>query len=261
MATRLIIFLGVSSASVAFCQDYTTPDANGNSVLRKFEKSVQPRPGNPAESSPPPAPRNREVHDDLGDRLANELVNTAMDVVADLGEFTMQRVSPEADAALRRNDGDILIPFVRYDFAYQDVSANIFANSHRLEAGYGPFALLLEDYTFHEQLPADTLTISRQLLLYRMSANRMIEVDFGLGQSIISDAQHTTLNSISLPVRLLVSENVALELRPTWSETMDDYEIALHWGRQFGSVTIGYRTLISPGETLGGPFAGFAVYY
>jgi hypothetical protein len=262
-AARLISLLLLGGTSAAHCQESAPPDGN-SSVLRKFEKSVQPHPYKPVQPAPVPAPAPYRTHnrnESLGNTLANELINTGMDVVAELGKITMQRLSPDTDATLRRNDGDLLIPFVRYDFAHQIISGNIFANNHRLEAGYGPFAVLYEDYIFHEQAPGNTLTINRQMLVYRMSANKTIEVDFGLGQTILYGSQRTPLDTVTIPVRIIVSEGVALELRPTWANTMDDYELALHWKYQFGSLKIGYRSLISSGEALNGPFAGFSLYY
>ncbi len=89
-----------------------------------------------------------------------------------------------------------------------------------------------------------------------MSLSRTAEVDFGLGRSIVYGTQRTELNAISLPVRLVVSENVALELHPIWADTMDDYEIALNWGRQYRSLKIGYRSLVAADASLSGPFAG-----
>ncbi len=262
-AIRLLIVLLVSNATSAYCQESTSPDANSDSVLGKFERGVQPAPSKPAEPAPErhPSPNHNHESDDFAGGFADELAQIAMDVIAESGRLTMQRLDSSTDIALRRNDGDIMIPFVRYDFAHQNVSGSIFANTHRLELGYGPFALFLEDSVFHERAPSNTLTITRQLFLYRMSLSRTAEVDFGLGRSIVYGTQRTELNSVSLPVKLVVSENVALELRPTWADTMDDYEIALNWGRPYGSLKVGYRSLVAAGTSLNGPFAGFSLYY
>lgn len=259
-----LVFLFLSGSSLdAFCQSSNPPD--DNSMLQKFEKSVQPPADKPANPQPAPAPdHDKNNHkDDLGDELAQDMMDVVVDVVAELGRATTQRLSPKTDISLRRDDGDILIPFVRYDFAYQNISSNIDAHINRLEAGYGSVGLMLENYVLRERIPSNTLTINRQMLLYRMSMNRSVEVDFGLGQSVISGLQRTTLNSLSLPVKVILgeNENIALELRPTWANTMDDYEIALLWVKSFGSLKIGYRSLNSSGATLNGPYAGFAFHY
>lgn len=261
---RLSFLLALGAASSAFCQVSAPSDTSDNSVLRKFEKSAQPSPEKPAAPYQAQEANRRysnDKQDSHGNAFGNEMFNLVMDVMAESGKITLSRLSSDTDLAQQRVVGDILIPFVRYDFAYQNISSNIIANSHRVEAGYGPFALSLEDYAFHEQAPDNTLTIKQQLLLYRMSVNRIFEVDFGLGQTIVSGAKRTTLDTFSIPLRLAFSENIALEFRPTWANTIDDYEIALHWGRQYGSVKIGYRTLISTGDALSGPFAGFSLCY
>lgn len=257
--TTLVLFLTCSSAPDAFCQNQ--PD----SKLGKFEKSVQPPPGKPADPAPPPEHhRDKDNHhdnDDSDGELGEQIIIISVGIVAGLGIMTMERLSPDSEAHTRRDKGDILIPFVRYDFAYQNISSTINANIERLEAGYGPFALFFENYAFQERAPSNTLTIEQQMFLYRMSMSKTAEVDFGIGKSVISGAQRTTLNSISLPVKIALNENVALEFRPTWADTVNDYELALLWGKPFWSVKAGYRTLNSPGVSLHGPFAGFALYY
>ena len=250
------------------------PDSQGadTSVLHKFEKSIQPAAEGRGQNNPQPEPpRERKRHDEgigseLGEDIAEELVDVAMSILAAGGRSSLRRLDPgiapdpDAEAPLLRNDGEPLIPFVRYDFGYQRVSANITGRIHRLEGGYGPVALFLEDYTLDESSPAATLNIQRQMILYRMSGNRA-EIDIGLGQTVISGVQRTEIGAVSLRGRFMLSEAVSIDILPTWGSGLDDYELALHWGRQFGSLKIGYRRLHSPSTSLGGPFAGFALYF
>ncbi len=189
------------------------------------------------------------------------LADLMVEIIGDVSSATLQRLNASADPAIRRNEGDTLLPFVRYDFFRQSVATNVSANDQRLEAGYGPVAFLLEHYMFREQIPNATLTIERQMFLYRASFDRTVEVDFGVGQTNIYGLQRTTLSSVSIPIRIAFNDNVTLEFRPTKADTMDDYEAALHFGGQYGSFKVGYRTLVGSGASLSGPFAGFAAYY
>lgn len=270
----LFIFFAFGSAPDAFCQ--VPPD----SMLGKFEKSVQPPPDKPAK--PQPAPEhsrdknnnNGDNHSFLGDLVSdmvsdmlkpgpNQQTDSDTVSVAPGEDSTMKRLDPRTDISLRRDDGDILIPFVRYDFAYQNITSTINASSNRLEAGYGSYGLLLEHYVFQESNPSASLTIDRQIFLFRLSADRTTELDLGLGESVVIGAQNTSLSTVSLPVKLVLgeNENMVLELRPTWADRMDDYEAAMLIGERFWSMKIGYRTLNSPSVSLHGPFAGFSLYY
>ena len=242
-----------------------SPQGADTSVLHRFEKSIQSATESNKQSDPLPESYYRTKHDDgigheLGDALVEELVNVAMTILAEGGKSTLQRLDPATEGRLYRNEGDPSIPFVRYDFAYQQVSANIDARSSRLEGGYGPVALFLEDYSFNETLPASTLDIQRQMLLYRMSGQQA-EFDIGLGQSVITGAGRTVVGAVSLRCRFTLGENVSMEILPVWGGGMSDYELALYWGRQYGSLKIGYRSLSSPDVSLNGPFAGFALYF
>ncbi len=274
---RVVLLAGVMGVAVdvdAAQEDGSSTnhgDSQGadTSVLRKFEKSIPPAPEGHRQNNPQPEPPRERKHDEdigseLGEAIVEGMVNVTMSILAAGGRSSLRRLDPGTDpdteAPLLRNDGEPLIPFVRYDFGYQRVSANIAGHIHRLEGGYGPVALFLEDYTLNESAPAASLNIQRQMILYRMSGSRA-EFDIGLGQSVISGAHRTEMGAVSLRGRFMLSETVSMDILPTWGGGMDDYELALHWGRQFGSLKIGYRRLHTPSTSLGGPFAGFALYF
>jgi hypothetical protein len=258
-AINLLIVAILGSANFAYSQENSTSNSNDDSKLRKFERSIQPSQQSTVATVPVSTRYDyrNHFHSEPGISLSDEFMNW----IGELGQLTWQRPNLADDSESKRNEGDILIPFIRYDFAYQKIASNIHANSHRLEAGYGPFAVFLEEYILNETAPDNTLKVSRQLLLYRMSPDPMFEVDFGIGQSIVSGVQRTTLDTISLPIKVVFSENVALAFRPAWAGVMSDYEIALHIGQQYGSINVGYRTLNAPDSRLSGPFAGLSIYY
>jgi hypothetical protein len=262
----------VIAAGAAAAQENNSSQASSGSestgVLHGFEESVQ----SASEKSSQNQSRTKsyqkgqahgaggELAEGIAEGFAEGLVNVAMYVLSEGGASSMERIDPGADASLRRNEGDPLIPFVRYDFGYQRVSANITARINRFEGGYGPVALFLEDYTLSERLPASTLKIKRHMFLYRMSMNR-VEIDIGLGKSVIAGMRRTVIDAVPLRVRAMLTENVSVDLMFVGGDGMDDSEVALHWGRQFGSFKVGHRTLHSDGASLSGPFAGMAFYF
>lgn len=258
------VALWLGGAPGAFGQD------DANSPLRKFEKAAQP-PAQPSQPgrNPAPAPadgehdREHEEHqgNDLGGEIASSLLDSVVNVAVDLGAITLKRLDSGADDSVRRDNGDVLLPFLRYDFSRQYVSGAIFALDNRVEVGYGPLGAMFEKYAFFDQSANASLTFYRQMLLYRASTSRTFELDLGAGQTVMYGTLRAPLGSFSAPVKLRVAEAVTIEFIPTWSGVINDYETALHWGGQFASLKVGYRYLSSPGANLKGPFAGLALYF
>lgn len=258
----LAAVLGMT-AGIAAAQD-STSQSTDTSELHRFEKSIQPPEYNKPTQPHTEYEHHREHGDgsgsDLVDDLGQGLVDLAMNMLEAGGVSSLQRLEPGADPSQHRNDGDLLIPFVRYDFAYQRVSSDITAHFNRFEGGYGPVALFLEDYAFSEQSPPSSLTVKRQMFLYRMSGSKA-EMDIGLGQTVILGTQRTVINALSVRGRIMFDENISIDIFPIWGDGMADYELALHYGRKYGSLMIGYRSLNSYSTSLEGPFAGFALYF
>ncbi len=283
LSGQLIAILMLAASASAYCQQAP----NDNSPLRRFERGVQTptsQPPSQTASQPaqtsyqsysppydpfaPPGSSNyyqnqgdgRPLGDDLVGELMGDMVGAVVGIAGHMGALTLQRLGSGADPDTRREEGDILVPFVRYDFFRQRAIAGIYATDHRLEVGYGPVALLVEKYTFYQQ-PNDTLTINRKLFLYRMSPTRDAEIDLGFGETVVSGLQNTSLGTFSLPITVMLGNNVSLEFRPTWASNLDDYEGAVHVGGRYGSFKLGYRYLSTVGAVLNGPFAGFSLYY
>ncbi len=269
---------------------YCQPGAD-DSPLRKFEKGAQP-PSNSqsgAQPAPQPAPQssgqqggsgasNKDDENWLGELLdvlfspsggssdgaqngsggGNVQMHTFLDIPT---ERTMDRLDPRADITLRRDDGDVLIPYARYDFGYQEVSSSISGYDNRLEFGFGAASMQVEDYRLYDRKYGAALTIDRYLLQYRVSVNRRSELDFGVGQTELLGASYTALGTVSMAARVILADNLMLELRPTWARTVQDYDAAVALTLPYWSLKAGYRTMTSPGGTLQGPYVGFALHY
>ncbi len=175
--------------------------------------------------------------------------------------LTMARLDPRTDISVRRDDGDILIPYARYDFGYQTLSAGIYGYDNRLEAGFGAFGVQFEDYRLYDRNFGIGLTLDRYLLQYRISVNRRSEFDFGIGQTDLMGATLTQLRTVSVTGRIMLVDNLMLEVRPAWARTVQDYDGALVLTLPYWSLKAGYRSMTSPGGTLQGPYIGFALHY
>jgi hypothetical protein len=278
---RLAWALALALASTVACAQAGGPPNTDESPLRKFEKGAQTQSGSQPAASQPPGQTagsggSNDQHDDwLGDFLdflfspsgGSSGSNASGDDAPAPGflavptDLTMARLNPRTDITLRRDDGDILIPYARYDFGYQQLSAGIRGYDNRFEAGFGVFSFLFEDYRLYDQNYGAALTLERYLMQYRVSVNRRSELDFGVGQTDLMGAGYTSLDTLSVAGRFMLLDNVLLEVRPVWARTVHDYDAALMLTQPYWSLKAGYRTMTSPGGTLQGPYLGFALHY
>ncbi len=283
VAIGLMVFaLGAASA---FGQD------DPNDPLRKFEKGVKNAQSQQPAPAPAPAPSSNNNsnssnnnsnssnnngnnssyssgysdsssgNNDLAVELTQDFVNFSIQLIAEAGSLTLQRLFTTADPAIRRDPGDILIPFVRYDLSYQSVTSGIYAISNRLEVGFGPLGLLYEDYVFHNRATGSQLMIEKELFLWRMSSSRDFELDLGFGQSALMGLDRIPMGSFALPIKYKPTDSITLEFIPTWSGLMTDYDGAVHWSNPSWSLKAGYRYLTTTGANLKGPYVGLALYF
>jgi len=160
-----------------------------------------------------------------------------------------------------RNMGSALLPFVRFDGTYQRVSSDVKALDYRMELGYGPAAIHFDQTRFKESNPDDTLKLTQGYALYRMSFGTMVEFDIGLGGASLSGTDTHRNFSWTLPLRVQPMENVGIEFRPAWVDSVSDYDLAVLLHYHYTSLKVGYRWLVSGAETLSGPYAGLSVHY
>lgn len=153
-----------------------------------------------------------------------------------------------------RQIGDPLIPFIRLDLGYRDVESDVEACEWLIQLGYGPFGFQFLQTYFWEDDPEDTLKINQIHGLGRLSISEYIELDLGLGASIMAD--HIGL-SVTSPLLIYPWEMVGFEFRPVWSsinETpLNDYDLSLALRWYSISLLTGYRWTMSPHDSLNGP--------
>ncbi len=184
------------------------------------------------------------------------------------GEASWARVSDDADRLAdfdldARELGDPLLPFVRLDFAYQDVESDIEALDYRAQVGYGPFAFELNQTRYEEKNPSSRLDFYRLWGLYRLSYSERIEVDLGVGGVILDGNDRNSGFSMTTPVLVQACDWLLIEFRPIWStihgSDIDEYEagVLLNW--ESLAVKAGYRWTHSPNMSLDGPFIGLSI--
>jgi len=160
-----------------------------------------------------------------------------------------------------RKLGDVLLPFTRLDFAYQDIGHGVEAYDYRAEWGYGPAAIQFNQTRYSEGSPRDNLDLTRIYGLYRMSFGSTVEIDMGFGGLTMHGNDLDSRFSFTLPILFHPNEFVGIELRPAWADNIADYDIALLLSQHFSSLKIGYRWVNSPAISLHGPYAGLSAHF
>jgi len=176
---------------------------------------------------------------------------------------TGQRLS--LDLSLMRELGDPVIPYVRLDAAYQDVSSDIEAQDFYAQLGHGALGVDLRFTQFTEEQPRDTLDLLWAHVLGRLSYYKHLEIDIGAGMVQMTGNDRTEGFSFTMAALFYPMDWWGVELRPTFAElnssTLTDIDVSLHLRYSVGGVKFGYRWLKSENLELTGPYAGVVLRF
>lgn len=243
--------------------------------LDEFEEKAteeKKKPENKAESDVSASKDKRSDDDSCLGGIVNLYFELVADVFMTYGKISWTRIHKDFDPDFPlykgleyRKPGESLIPFVRFDYGYQNVASDMDASDYRAEFGYGPFGFQVRKTSYVEDDPDDTLDINQFYALYRMSLGNKVEIDLGLGVFQIEGNEKNSAFSFTVPVLIHPNEIIGIELRPGWTEihgnSIMDYDIALLCGWRYISLRIGYKSLNAPGASLNGPYIGVSLRY
>jgi hypothetical protein len=181
----------------------------------------------------------------------------SMDRVNGTWEYGYEELVP-------RQEGDLLIPFVRMDGAWQFIDSDVSGFDFRGEAGYGAFAVSAR-HTYYQEDDDSDLALTQLYGLWRMSLGNRVELDLGLGSYFLDGNDEVSGFAMTLPLTISPNDYFSIELRPAWFEleevTNGDFEIAVLTGSRYVNFKLGYRWLTTETSTLDGPLAGFSVHW
>ena len=174
-----------------------------------------------------------------------------------------QRLS--LDLSLMRELGDPVIPYVRVDAAYHDVSSDIEAEDFYAQLGHGALGVDLRYTQFTEEQPRDTLDLLWVHALGRLSYYKHLEIDIGAGMVQMKGNDRNEGFSFTMAALFYPMDWWGVELRPTFAElnssTLTDIDVSLHLRYSVGGVKFGYRWLKSENLSLTGPYAGVVLRF
>lgn len=163
-----------------------------------------------------------------------------------------------------RQEGELLIPFVRLDGAWQYIDSDISGIDLRGEAGYGAFAVSAR-HTYYQERESSDLGLTQLYALWRMSLGNRVELDLGLGSYFLNGNDEVSGFAMTLPLTISPNDYFSIELRPAWFEleevTNGDFEVAVLMGSRYANFKFGYRWLTTERSTLDGPVVGFSAHW
>ena len=130
----------------------------------------------------------KDSDDDDSDSTA-QLIKLFFNGVGTSGVMSWDRVADPI--ACRKNNltpravGEPTLPFLRIDANYRPVQPSISAIDMRFEVGYGPLGFQYNYSRYHDYRANDSLAISEEFGLYRMTISTGCELDFGMGQLML----------------------------------------------------------------------------
>ncbi len=164
-----------------------------------------------------------------------------------------------------REKGEALLPYARFDYGYQNLHDDIYANDYRLEFGRGAFGIQARKTDLFEENPKDKLSLTYIHGLLRLSFGNYFEIDPGIGKIRLDGNDANNGFSFTLPVLIHPTKNFGFECRPVWSRvngnSIRDIDLSVLAGTDYVSLKVGYRVLKTGGEELKGPHIGLSIRY
>ncbi len=247
---------------------FSQPSFSGQ--LDNFEETATKKTGSGSSNS---KSSSDDDSDFLGDCLGSMLEDAFIGIatgISHLGGISMARAGSDTsrnreDKIIIREKGEALLSNIRFDYSYQNVQDDIYANDYRLEIGYGAFGLEARQTDFFEKSPKDELGLTYIHGLLRLSAGNYVEIAPGVGTIEMDGNKNNNGFSFTLPVLIHPSKRFGFECRPTWSKingnSIRDIDFAVLYGIDHASLKIGYRALRTGGEDLKGPYSGISMRY
>jgi len=165
----------------------------------------------------------------------------------------------------KREYGEFLIPFSRYDGSYQLVNTGIRAQDHSIQLGYSLFGGQFRFTDFTENDSDYSLKFYQLNFFYRMSFGDFFECDLGLGWLNMKGKDSTTGMTFSIPIIFHPHKAFSIEFRPQWAfmpeSVITEMDTSLRMGWRYASIKAGYRYMQTGNQALKGPYLGFTAAF
>lgn len=205
----------------------------------------------------------------VGFLVENLIVDPLGDAASYATSVTFARVDKNGsyndEPVDHRYRGDALLPEFRLDLGDQRIGDHAHAADYALETGYGPFALDARQTFMRQSQPQQSLTVSEYDLMLRVSSERQLEVNLGLGATVLDGLTHSSGPNLKLGVQLQPRPWLGLEASDVLSDvngnTVSDEDASLALKHGHTALRLGFRHQHTHDSGLQGPYLGLSLYY
>jgi hypothetical protein len=165
-----------------------------------------------------------------------------------------------------RVDGDPDLPEFRLDLQGAGLDPSVRGSQVRFQFGFGPIAVQPDWLELTERGPGlpklDRFTVQG---LFRVSPTRRIEVDLGVGGTVLAGDHADGGWTFSLPVSYSPARWCALRWTPVVSflggDVLSDEELSVWWTHRYASAFAGWRWISAGNAQIDGPTVGISLSY
>jgi hypothetical protein len=166
------------------------------------------------------------------------------------------------------------LPYVRTDYNWQYLNANLMADDVRLEAGYKLLAFQGRHTRYVEKNPSDELEVGQYYCMIRVGGEEATDTrqnwwEIGMGLGGMQQRGNSEFSSwaAAVVIKIYPAEWIGFEFRPAWyspqERTIGDYDLSASLGWRFVQFRGGYRWIWiqGVGHDLNGPYVGASVSF
>ncbi|MFW2372449.1 MAG: hypothetical protein ACN4GM_04955 [Gammaproteobacteria bacterium] len=195
--------------------------------------------------------------------LVEAIANETAEVISEGGRASNQRVSskPHDPDINKRQPGEILIPFYRFNINTQHVSDQINAIDLKMEIGKGAIGFEFRATKYTDDITNDELKYNQVQYFHRMSFGNKIGLNLGIGYGQMNGVDSFDGLVLSAPILFHNGHHLGFEIRPSVFNadgvSINDLDLSALYTYRKLAFRIGHRSLESPNVDIDGYYIGF----
>ncbi len=195
--------------------------------------------------------------------MVDAIISSTAEVISEGGITSNQRISQKSsDSDInKRQPGEILIPFYRFNINKQHVSDQINAVDFKIEIGKGAIGLEFRSTKYNDDITLEELEYNQIQYFHRMSFGNKIGLNLGIGYGQMDGVYSFDGLILSAPILFHNSRHLGFEIRPSVFNTdgvsVSDLDLSVLYTYRKLAFRIGHRSLESPNVDIDGYYIGF----
>jgi len=181
----------------------------------------------------------------------------------EVGEKTSkQRISkyPHESGITKRKNGEIILPFYRFNLNTQHVDNQINGLDFKMEFGRGVHGFEVRTTKYRDDQDNEDLRYNQFQYFHRMSFGNKVGVNFGVGYASMDIVESFEGLIFSLPVLFQNGRHFGVEFRPSYFDAdgvgINEMDISALYTYRKMAFRLGHRSIESPGVDIDGVYFG-----